>query len=464
MIAGATLSGSNGLSAALVGLGLVGGIWPVWTVRNDPIVRLVVIAAIAWLVYGAIVGSLPRLDRLRQIERWATTEGRILVALATTAIASAVTTVRQLRWVLAAACAIVTVLHTIALAIYVAGVDVPVFAIELRGLFFGFASSHHVVAFLSAGVALVVLAVPDVARGWWRWTTLAIALASIVLSGSRTSLLGLVAGAVVIAWYRVGRRQFWQVCAVGVVALLAIVAMSDRFRTTARSAVDPDFLRSAYDVFVAGDSELAVARSSSEAEANALLRLSYWGEAAQDVVNSPVVGMGAFRQNDERLEFSGVSGVVLVATDGRNRFNDSEPHNVVLYLLQETGIAGLALYSAPYVLAWRRVGARRDPGVEPDTESESELEIDHEGRPVGLETPVGRRALARGGIAGAAAMSMVSSGVLATGLGVIANTVIFGTAAVAAAATRAAAGTTDADNADITETANTSEPRDRAES
>lgn len=426
MVAGAALSGSNAVSAALVGIGLVAGAWPVWTVRHDPIVRIVLVTAVAWVLYGAIVGSLPRLDRPRQLERWATTEGRVLVALATTAIATAVATARQLRWLLAVACGVVTVLHTLALLIYITGVDVPVFPIQLRDLFFGFASSHHVVAFLSTGVALVVLAVPDAVSGRWRWYVLGVSLVSIVLSGSRTSLLGLVAGAVVIAWYRVGRRRFWQVCVVGLVALAAIVGVSDRFRTTARSAVDPDFLRSAYDVFTSGDADLARERSSSEAEANALLRISYWGDAMQDVFNSPVVGMGAFRQNDEQLEFSGVRGIVYVATDGRNRFNDSEPHNVVVYLLQETGLVGLALYSAPYVLAWRRVGVRPEPDDEPDDEPDGD----------GLDTAAGRRTLVRAGVVGAAAMSMVSSGVLATGLGVIANSIVFATAAVAFRRTR----------------------------
>ena len=440
LISGAALSGSASLSAVLVAIGLALGAWPVVVTRGDLIVRVTALVGFVWVLYGAMVGSLPDWTDVGRVEDWATTEGRILVSLATIMIASAVRSRSALRWLLVSACVVVTVVHVVALVIYFARWSPPEFPIEVRRLFFGLSSSHHVVSFLSVVVALISLGTGRLMDAKLRWSVLAVALASIFLAGSRTALLGVLAGAVVIAVYRFERRRLWQVLAVGVVALAALVATNDRFRTTAGSLVDPEFFSAAADSFTSADGDVARERSDSEAEANILLRLSFWGEAADHIVDSPIVGMGAFRQNDANWTFSGTPGFVYLATGGDDVFNDSEPHNVILYLLIEVGIVGLLLFSAPYVIAWRRTTSRDAPDDDSgataddatgDTTTEGAATdhsvVEHVERPDRTTCAV----LTRSTIAASLAMSMVSSGVLAAGLGVIANAVIFAGAAVA---------------------------------
>lgn len=426
MIAGATVSGSDALSGALVAAGLAIGVWPAMTRRGDAVVRAAAAIGLVWVLYGALVGSLPTWSDLGQISQWATTEGRVLVSLAAIMIASAITTGAAFRWLLRTIVVVVTSAHAVALVCFFAGWSLPGFRIEWRGLFFGLSSSHHVVSFLSVAVAVIAVGARQLLSRWWRWAGLIVAVVAIVGAGSRTALLGLLAGAVVIAWFQLDRRRLWRGLALGAMVVVAVVVASPRFRTTAGNLVDPDFLSAGVEAFRTADKDVAHGHATSEAEANMLLRLAYWGEAANHITDSPFVGMGAFRQNDLDLTFSGAQHIAYLATGGQRMFNDSEPHNVILYLLIEVGVVGMMLFAMPYVIAWRRTALPRRATLQPGADAPATVtppdadDVD----------PLTCAVLVRAVIVSSAAMSMVSSGVLSTGLGIVANAVVFGAAAV----------------------------------
>ncbi|WP_166657405.1 O-antigen ligase family protein [Ilumatobacter fluminis] len=419
LVVAATISDADALSAFLVAVGLLVGAWPAWTMRRDRIVIVAGTIVATWLVYGLIVGSLPSPNSTGDVADWASTEGRVLVVVATIAIASAVTSIVDLRWTGRSIVLAVTAAHVLAFVAFGAGSSLPGFRVDLNGLFMGLSSSHHVVGFVAVGVLMIVLSCPSWFVSWQQAVAGLVALASIVAAGSRTSLLALLCGGAVIAWRRLDRRRF--VIAVVIVALLgaALVASSARFRTTVDVMTRPEFPSEVWRSFTNGGTQGIRDMSDSAPEANILLRVALWGVAAEDFVDSPIVGIGVFRQNDDDLAFEGVRHVVFVATSGENRFGDDEPHNVLLFLGQEVGVLGVALYATPYMMAWRRT-RRRDEG--PD-----------DGGVVGLDEV---RLLTRATIVMAFAGSMVSSGVLATGLGLVSNAMIFAAAAVVTAARR----------------------------
>jgi len=123
--------------------------------------------------------------------------------------------------------------------------------------------------------------------------------------------------------------------------------------------------------------------------------------------SSPIVGIGRFRVNDADLRFSGAQGWLWVATGGERVHSDNEPHNQVLYLLSETGVVGLIAYATPFAWAWR--WTRRDPdGVD------------------GADGDEQWRLLSRVSLLYAVIVSLVSSGTMGTGLGLIAALLYFG--------------------------------------
>lgn len=413
LVVASTVSDADLLSAILVAVALMLGVRPVWTHRRDPIVIVSSSIIVVWFGYGLLVGSLPSPTAIGDVVDWASTEGRVLAVVASIAIASAVTGFADLRWAGRSIVLAVTVAHVVAFVAFVAGVSPPGFRVDLGGLFMGLSSSHHVVGFVAVGVLMIVLSCPSWFLPWQQVVAGFVAIASIIAAGSRTSLLALVCGGAMIAWRRLDRRQF--VFALVAVALLggAIVASSARFRTTVDVMTRREFASEVWRSFTNGGTQGIRDMSDSAPEANILLRVALWGVAAEGFVDSPIVGIGVFRQNDEELGYTGVRHVLFVASSGVDRFGDDEPHNVLLFLGQEVGLVGIVLFATPYVMAWRRT--RGSAGRSDDVGHDDLDEV---------------RLLARATIVMAFAGSMVSSGVLATGLGLVSNAMIFAAAAV----------------------------------
>jgi O-antigen ligase len=135
-------------------------------------------------------------------------------------------------------------------------------------------------------------------------------------------------------------------------------------------------------------------------------RLNYWERAVEWTLASPAVGGGAFRFNDADLTFSGVRGVVYVATDGERRFDAGQAHNVYLHVAAETGLLGAVAFFAPW--GWTCVVlARRRPTKEPSPGDLSTVELS------------GVREFAVSMLVLAGGVGLVSEGVFAPSLGIV---------------------------------------------
>lgn len=401
LIASAALAGVGWLGALLGALGIVLSVPSAIAARRNVVAQTAVGVALAWVVFGALVDSLPSVTDQAAVRRWVETEGRAIVVLGVIVAMVGLQRSSTFEVMLRRIMSIVVLLSAAGLALFVAGVDM----VNSRGLFQGFSTSHHVPGFL-AGAALLVLAV---------WPTIlpdrrlvaasgVILFFTMVLTGSRASLVASCLG-LVIVFVRRWRGRALLVSVVGALVAVGLVfATSSRVRETADLVVSGGLLSDARVAFTSGSKQRAIELSDSESSANILIRFALWGEAMNTFESSPIVGIGRFRVNDSDLQYWGTQGWVWVATGGDRVHSDDEPHNQVLYLLAETGIVGLLAYATPFALAWR--WTKRGPDGT-----------------VGDER---WRMLSRVSLAYAVIIGLVSSGTMGTGLGLITAVLYFG--------------------------------------
>ncbi|MFZ9042763.1 MAG: O-antigen ligase family protein [Ilumatobacteraceae bacterium] len=361
LVAGTVLSGNGVISAVLVGIGLVLGFPEVVRhCRDDVVVRLLAGVAVAVVVSALLVRSLPDVGSASQWRRWATGEGRSFVALGAVAIGVCVRG-DDLRRLQRAVVGLVVGGIALSLPFYFARVGVPGFAIRRRVLLFALGSSHHIVGFTAAAALLVLLSTPRLFRPGPTMSAALVCLVGLGLSGSRSGLVGFAAGAVVVVFVRFGRRRGMAALAALLVGGAALVPLVPRYRTTAMLLVEAEFYDEAIRVYQDGFFDRGGTMSRSQAEANVLDRFARWGRAVDVVERSPLVGIGAFRINDQIDEWAGIEHIAEFGVRGRRHFGDSQPHNMYLHLLGEFGVLGTAFYLSPYAVvgigAWRRRSA-----------------------------------------------------------------------------------------------------------
>jgi O-antigen ligase len=93
---------------------------------------------------------------------------------------------------------------------------------------------------------------------------------------------------------------------------------------------------------------------------NIVLRFAYYQRAFDNFVQSPIVGAGFGRFNDEFKVFTGIPHVVHFATGGDSLNDDSHAHNSYLHFLAEGGVLGLALMLAVWIATFRWLGKQRE--------------------------------------------------------------------------------------------------------
>jgi O-antigen ligase len=93
---------------------------------------------------------------------------------------------------------------------------------------------------------------------------------------------------------------------------------------------------------------------------NIVTRFVYYQRAINDFVQSPVVGAGFGRFNDQLKIYSDVPYVLHFATGGSSVSDDSHAHNSYLHFLAEGGIVGLALMLGVWVSTFRWVARQKE--------------------------------------------------------------------------------------------------------
>ncbi len=202
------------------------------------------------------------------------------------------------------------------------------------GLFFGWYHAHNTAGGAYAIAVVMALAFAQESNLGWKQKLFRRALVICCLIGllntySRGAWIGFVAGAAVILPIRKLGQTMKVALLIGVPAVL-IVAMSSSMVARLDTFSDPY-------------------------EGTAAVRLDLWAEAWNDFANSPIVGMGYGRYNDIFEEFSGVRGILWVATKGIVISDDSHAHNSYLHFLAEGGILGLWVTMFVWWCAWKEL-------------------------------------------------------------------------------------------------------------
>ena len=138
IVTGAVVSDAEIPSTALVGLGILLGAPTVWIRRDDLIVRLAVAIGVVWVVYGALVGSLPALTSTGECARGPPPRAGVLAAVATMLVARGIRSVGDVKLMLQSIVWVTTIGHLIASCSGLTGWSLPGFGIDLNnGLFVG---------------------------------------------------------------------------------------------------------------------------------------------------------------------------------------------------------------------------------------------------------------------------------------------------------------------------------------
>ncbi len=92
---------------------------------------------------------------------------------------------------------------------------------------------------------------------------------------------------------------------------------------------------------------------------NVIMRFAYYQRAIEDFTQSPIVGIGFGRYNDDLKAFSGVPHLLYFATSGMVVNDDLHAHNSYLHFLAEGGIIGAGLMLAVWISAFRWIGEKQ---------------------------------------------------------------------------------------------------------
>lgn len=399
LVASAATSGVGPLSAVCGLLGIALAVPAGLAARSDRIAQIVAGLGLMWVVYGWLVGGTPS-GSIEAVRAWTETEGRSLVVLglivSTRGLRRRATLIRGAQLIIA----VVLATMTLALGLFLVGVD------RVRGgdLFFGFTTSHHVSGFLACVTIIMLVVDPAlVPIRWMRISAFVVLFVATVASGSRTSMFATLGAVATVVVVRRGVRSLLVPTLLGVLLVGAAFAGSTRLRQTGQFVVSGELFVDGFEAFTTADPGRAAEPSDSVAEQNILTRFRLWGVAIDQFSTSPIVGIGRYRVNDREPTVSGIDGFVAVVTDaGDKRHNDQEPHNVYLYLLVETGVLGLVWALTPFWLVWRETRPDPDAGDDP------------------------WRLMSRAGLVFAGLIGLVSVGVTGTGAGLITSVIVFG--------------------------------------
>lgn len=92
---------------------------------------------------------------------------------------------------------------------------------------------------------------------------------------------------------------------------------------------------------------------------NVLERFDYYQRAVRDFANSPLIGIGFGRYNDEFKGYSGTPHFIYIATSGQVVNLDDHAHDSYLHFLAEGGVVGLFLMLGIWIATYRWAGHLR---------------------------------------------------------------------------------------------------------
>lgn len=217
-----------------------------------------------------------------------------------------------------------------------------------QGNFHFLAGSHHVTGLVGSALLLRLVYGTGEAAYYRSHHLAAIAGCglTILLSGSRTSLVGLAAVAVVYLVKTNSLHNRLRLLLALVACSILAFSISPRVRSTIQAATS-GILLSPEDVgtVVSDGSIQRISLEGSQydtATANVLKRYGAWGYAFEQASLSPILGVGPWRLNDVDVELRGSS--VFSYYTGPASPRGASAHNLFLEFGAESGLVGIALF------------------------------------------------------------------------------------------------------------------------
>ena len=343
----------------LIAAGLLGGILLfAWNTATrgaiDRLSLLILANLLFWLLSGFTTGALS--FRMLAEPAYYSNEGRVfLTYFAFLTLAACTATAGTLR----DAVRLIAVLAALGLLLFaVWAVARPELLSVGRARNFGGLLTSHTGSGTFFSVLAVFLMVYGARVGSRVLVMLGVAgLLPVLGSGSREALVALVA---VLIWYlRRGltRRTALPVLAlvVSLVAVAPVLAPHTWERTTRLFTADTvQSVVAQVERMGARHWEPGQEKDLEGEEFNVLSRVLYWGYALQRLADSPFLGAGFGRFNDQYVHFAGLPGVYYFGVSAQNSAATLHAHNTYLHMLAETGIFGLLLLLAVWRGLWRR--------------------------------------------------------------------------------------------------------------
>lgn len=347
-----------------IGLLVCLGVIYVSLAKNNPIdtVGVVVLAnVIYWIAHGFIVDALDLSSFLDP--KLYSGEGRIFLSLLPLfALCCCAFKIWDLK-------ASVFTLYTVGIAsivIYVIWLGTGTTMLSGPGHadeFHGFLSSHT-----GSGTFFGALAVFFIIYTAERQRLLELMVALLLLgpmfsSGSREALVGAMAA---LGWYwgikRKHPRIMVAVCLGALLMIPVVGSMSNKTYNRTVGLISWDTVDGIVDQAKVGiNSDWQIGDWSPEedtgnlesGDVTTLVRIMLWVYASKRFIDSPFVGMGWGRFNDTQLVMTEVP-FMSTAAEGNKLFSTANGHNSYFHVLAESGLFGLLLYMAVWVMIFTR--------------------------------------------------------------------------------------------------------------
>lgn len=314
-----------------------------------------------WLLSGLIVGSIGLTDLLNP--KFYNGDGRILISLLPLLLFSLWSvTIGDLR-------------RIIKTVLYMGATGFGLFAIWsvshtslLSGAghadeFHGFMTSHTGAGTFFGTLCVFVLLFGYESRNKFAFILGVLLAGPVIGSGSREALLGII---IMSAWYLLIRnpkpRLVMSALLVSVVMISTFPYVSQKTFNRTSALVSLDFVQSTLEQAKMGlESDWAVGdwttdtggmENLEEGDVTSMVRILLWSYATRKLLDSPFFGLGWGRFNDTNLVLVGVPGLVHFAADGEQKLTTSNAHNSYFHVLSESGILGMGLLLAIWLLLY----------------------------------------------------------------------------------------------------------------
>ena len=375
-VAGVLSSVVPAVSVAALALMLV--LTAVFFLNRQSIDRMGVLIAlnfIFWLLTGFVSGGLQFGDFTNTT--FFAGEGRIFLAyIPALFFAVSATSPRNAEFLIRLLLAVAALLALSAIA-YQLGL-VPASLTSGRGHLRLLFSSHHAAGGTGA-MLLIVGVVTYIERpAYRRWLAL-ILIGLLIFMASVNSRTAVVAAMAVLAWAaltsmrRMSKTQIrYMMGGLILTALLpSVIAaadqpFADRLGQIFSTSIWHDAVEQIQMSEREGDLNLLDKVLAAREGGNILARVRLWSFAVNRFVRSPLIGIGFGRWNDDGVHYTGIEGVMMLATHAVWRSDSvSSAHNSYFHLLAEGEIVGLGLLLGFWISLYRRtkvVAQLAEPG------------------------------------------------------------------------------------------------------